>query len=214
MPGIEFVEPDPDEGPDEDLAADPPRLRISARTKRTVRIAAGAVLAVVVGSTLVAALHSGGGTPAAAPSSAEQAPATTPPASAVRQVVICPVVDACQVSFEVPVAVVFALQARLPAIAGVTGGTVVVRGRHPTLRSRQLRAHAGRVAVRVDVRPAAERDRNRSTSSSVGVGTRVSATVIVSGERVTVTVSGPDTAVPGVGTVRALAADRRLLALD
>jgi hypothetical protein len=254
VPEIEFVDPDPDQGADEELTAGPTR-QWSPRVKRAVRVGAGAVLAVVVGSVLVAVLQHGGGGKAAGgssvlPASPVLAPEAPPSAFRVDHLggapegarpgtlagqtpqpsfdptsstlepstspglsinIDCPVVDACQIDLVLPPAVLDALRARLGTVTHLTGASVLVTGRTPALRDRQISARAGRLNVRVAVAPATAGARPRSSSSTVGAGITVSATAIERGFAVTVTVSGPDTQAPGQPTVEALAADRRLL---
>lgn len=231
MPEIEFVEPDPDQGADEELSAGPTRER-SPRVTRAVRVAAGAVLAVVVGSVLVAVLQHGGGDRKAAAGgsstlpvrsstliwqtpqpSFDPQPDTPEPSdrSGLQITVDCPVIDACQIELAQPPAVLAALRVRLGSLRHVMGASVLVTGRTPALRDRQVSARAGRLTVRVAIAPAAAGARRHSSSSSGGTGTTVSATAVERGFTVTVTVSGPAVQAPALSTVEALAADRRLL---
>ena len=250
VPEIEFVDPDPDPGVDEELRAGPGR-EWSPRVKRAVRVAAGAVLAVVVGSVLVAVVqHDGGRKAAAGPSILPASPVLAPeaPSGAYRvdhlgaapegahpgtmagqsprpsfdprsdstepgvQITDdCPVLNACEVELTSPSAVLAALHARLGTVTYVQVGSLLVTGHPPTLRNRQVLGRAGRLNIRVAVAPAGDGARRHSSSSTVGAGTTVSATAIERGFAVMVTVSGPDTQAPGLATVEALAADRRLL---
>jgi hypothetical protein len=252
VPEIEFVDPDPDQGADEELSAGPTR-QWSPRVKRAVRVGAGAVLAVVVGSVLVAVLQHGGGRKAAGsasilPASPVLAPEAPPSAFRVDHLGgapegarpgtlagqtpqptfdpqsdtpkpgleitdDCPVINACRVELRLVPAVSDALHARLGTVTQLKVGSVLVRGRTPALRNRQVVARAGRLNVRVAITPAAAGARRHSSSSTVGAGTTVSATAVERGFSVTVTVSGPDTQAPGLPIVEALAADRRLLAV-
>ncbi|WP_375501912.1 hypothetical protein [uncultured Jatrophihabitans sp.] len=190
-----------------------------------MRISAGAILAVVAGSTLIAVLQHSDGHPSSAPaSSAPPTPSAdnviARPSAAPRRTrelsiaVDCPVVDACRVSFNLPSAVTAALRARLHGADQVFGGSVLVRGAHPTLRSRQITARVGGLSVRIRIEPAADDERPSAAVTNGGDATIVSVTGVSNGLAVHVVVSGPSSAIPGLSTVDALARDPRLLAVS
>jgi hypothetical protein len=254
VPEIEFVDPDPDQGDDEELVAGRPHREWSSRTKRVVRIGAAAVLTVVAGSVLVAVLqHHDGSTPAAAPTLgganilAPEAPSgafridhlgadapegarpgtlagrtpTPSPADSESTVTTlpidlsaCPDPNACTTDLVVPSEVTTALKHAFPTVTEVRGSDAVVDGPHPTLRARNVTATVGALTLSVVIHPATRYDHAVSAVAD-NAGTRiVYARTLSSGLAVTVSVSGAPTSVPSLAKVKALAADRRLLAVD
>ncbi|WP_375486772.1 hypothetical protein [uncultured Jatrophihabitans sp.] len=244
MPEIEFVEPDPDAGVDEELTTGPRRVW-SARTTRVVRLSAAVVLAVVAGSAAVGLLTHGSRsgpsagltvvpgraalvTGALSGTVAVGRPAPNPPPHGGPErltgqpsstLSTMTVELACPEvhACEVVLTLPPAMSTALAAhLAGVSGvvGGSVLFRSRSTLRSRQVTAHAGRLDIGVLVRPAVAGEHDRSRASHRGAGETVSATVVRRGLAITATVSGPATQAPTLAAVRSLAADGRLLTAE
>ncbi|WP_375486770.1 hypothetical protein [uncultured Jatrophihabitans sp.] len=216
MPEIEFVDPDPEAGGDEELTTGP-RRTWSPRATRAVRVGGVVVVAAaVVAAVLVGRSDDGDGPKSAQSTGGSTAPPATVPAPTVAPpsivvVAACPVVDACRTEAGVPAGVEAALRERLSGVTDVSGTSTVVKGRTPTLRSRSVEAHAGRITVHIDIDPSSSGDRTHVTSATVGPGSTTSAVVVAHGLTVDVTASGPDWRAPGSNVLHAIAADRRLL---
>jgi hypothetical protein len=217
VPEIEFVDPEPQAGADEELA-------VGARHRRpqrgpAVRVVLG-VAALLVVLTVVGLLSRHDHTrPAAAPSTS--APSTTfdvaipvePTEGYTESITLPNCIGACDLNLAVPSGLVRAIQAHFGPVTAVRVATEVGGRRSTTARRRTAAGQAGQVRVQVDIRPADAGERARSGTSYIGAFATVFATEVQHGVAVTVSVSGPQTQTPSVVSVTALAADRRLLEL-